>query len=231
MADNVDAIIKVKRGLESQRRTVTFADGELGYSTDVKRLFVGDGGKGGNPASSKTFFGATTPTYAISGDYYVDTTTDINKLYVLTAADYGTLSSYALISDNTPAIEALTIVHDNSAAWGTAGGAAGAAAYVTTNAYSANWQSTYTVVRANSAVWASGSITADQYLVNTVVKSTSASWNTTYSTVRTYSANWSNSFANAVVQEFTVPLTASGKFIVVTLSGVQQAIRLWDLPA
>ena len=44
MADQVDAVIKVKRGLESLRRTVLAANGELLYSTDVKRLFVGDGG-------------------------------------------------------------------------------------------------------------------------------------------------------------------------------------------
>ena len=44
MADKVDAVIKVKRGSEAQRKTVTFKDGELAYSNDIKRLFVGDGG-------------------------------------------------------------------------------------------------------------------------------------------------------------------------------------------
>lgn len=230
MSDHVDAVIKVKRGLESQRRGVVFADGELAYSTDVKRLFVGDGGLGGNPASSKTYFGNTTPTYAISGDFYVDTTTNISKLYVLTAADYFSVSSYALIADNTPAWDVYNLVQANSGSWGAAGGAAGAQAYTTVVAYSSFWQATYSTVKANSAVWSSGSITADQYVVNSVVKSSSANWNSTYSTVKASSADWANPFSTAVVQTFETPLTASGKFMVFTLSGTQQAIRLWDTP-
>lgn len=230
MADHVDAVIKVKRGLEELRRGVIFADGELAYSTDIKRLFVGDGGFGGNPTSSKTHFGSATPTYAISGDFYVDTTTNINKLYVLTASDYGSVSAYALISDNTPAWDAYNLVQANSAFWGAAGGESGAQAYVTVLANSAYWQATYSTVKANSAVWSSGSITADQYVVNSVVKSSSANWNTTYTTVSLNSASWNNAFSSAVVQEFTAPLTASGKFMVFTLSGTQQAIRLWDTP-
>lgn len=244
MSDHVDAVIKVKRGLESQRRNVVFANGELAYSTDIKRLFVGDGGLGGNPTSSKTFFGDTTPTYAISGDFYVDTSTDISKLYVLTAADYFSISAYALIADNTPAWEAYNIVQANSGMWGAAGGAAGAQAYTTVVAYSAYWQATYSTVKANSAAWSTGSITADQYIVNSVVKSnsanwnstyssvqtTSASWDTTYSTVKAGSADWASPFSAAVVQTFNTPLTASGKFMVFTLNGTQQAIRLWDTP-
>lgn len=230
MSDHVDAVVKVKRGLESQRRGVVFADGELAYSTDVKRLFVGDGGLGGNPSSSKTYFGNTTPTYAISGDFYVDTSSNISKLYVLTAADYFSVSSYALIADNTPAWMVYSIIQANSGSWGAAGGAAGAQAYTTVVAYSSYWQATYSTVRANSAVWSTGSITADQYLVNTTVKSNSAAWSAGFTTVNSNSATWNNPFSSAIVQTFTTPLTASGKFMVFTLSGTQQAIRLWDTP-
>jgi hypothetical protein len=41
--DQVKAVIKVRRGPEVDRSQVTYEDGELVYSTDKKRLFVGDG--------------------------------------------------------------------------------------------------------------------------------------------------------------------------------------------
>ena len=49
MADQVDAIIRLRRGRDSERRGITFESGEVGFSTDVKRAFIGDGTtKGGN---------------------------------------------------------------------------------------------------------------------------------------------------------------------------------------
>jgi len=41
--EQVNAVIKVRRGPEVDRVQVTYEDGELIYSTDKKRLFVGDG--------------------------------------------------------------------------------------------------------------------------------------------------------------------------------------------
>ena len=35
--------IKLRRGSEIQRKLVTLDQGELGYVTDTKRVFVGDG--------------------------------------------------------------------------------------------------------------------------------------------------------------------------------------------
>ena len=235
MADHVDAVIKVKRGLESQRKSAIFADGELAYSTDVKRLFVGDGGHGGNPTSSKTFIGLTTPTYAISGDFFVDTTTSINKLYVLTASESFSIASYALISDNTPAWEVYSLVRANSAFWGAAGGETGALAYTTLITYSANWQSTYSTVKANSGTWNAGST------VNAIVKANSANWDSTYSTMKSNSANWDSTYSTVKANSaswgqlgglasktYETALTASGNFIEVVISGTTYAIRLWN---
>jgi hypothetical protein len=259
MADKVDAVIKVKRGLENLRRTVLFADGELAYSTDVKRLFVGDGGYGGNPTSSKVYYGSQSvlsSTYAISGDFFVDTTQNISKLWSLTGSDYTRLSAFALICDTTPAYEALACVQANSASWGLAGGAAGAAAYATVNALSANWQATYFTVNNNYSRW---NFAADNVLsislafqtqsaqwdsTYTNVKSnsarwestytsvlpSSANWNMTYTTVQNNSAGWAGGGITGTVEIFTTPLTASGKFLVTSISGVSQAIRLWDVP-
>lgn len=245
MADKVDAVIKVKRGLENLRRSVIFADGELAYSTDVKRLFIGDGGYGGNPSSSKVYYGTKSvlsSTYAISGDFYVDTTTNISKLWVLTANDYSQLSSFCLICDTTPAYEALSCVQANSASWGIAGGAAGAAAYVTVNALSAGWQATYFTVNNNYSRW---NYAADNVLSivlafqsqsgawnssYSTTNSNSSNWNSSYTTVRTYSSGWGVGGITGTIQTFDVPLTASGKFLVTSISGITQAIRLWDVP-
>jgi len=56
-----DSIIKilVRRGLESERLQTVLTEGELGYSIDTRRLFVGDGvSLGGSPAGNK-FLGET----------------------------------------------------------------------------------------------------------------------------------------------------------------------------
>jgi hypothetical protein len=103
----VDAIIQVKRGTEPERSGIIFRDGELAYSTDVKRLFVGDGvTTGGNAASSKLYFGSPSDLggtiYGLMpGDYFIDTSTASTKLYALTGTNFTQLSSYILLSDNT----------------------------------------------------------------------------------------------------------------------------------
>jgi len=44
-----DTIVKIviRRGIDNDRKEVVFSPGELGYTTDTKRVFVGDGNKGG----------------------------------------------------------------------------------------------------------------------------------------------------------------------------------------
>ena len=41
-SDKVNAVIKIRRGPEADREIAVFEDGELVYSTDRKRLFIGD---------------------------------------------------------------------------------------------------------------------------------------------------------------------------------------------
>lgn len=55
----------VRTGTDAKRRLVILSSGELGYTTDTKRLFVGDGGiYGGLPSSSVVFAGGITSTAA-----------------------------------------------------------------------------------------------------------------------------------------------------------------------
>jgi hypothetical protein len=233
MADKVDAVIKVKRGPEAQRKIVTFGDGELAYSNDVKRLFVGDGGIGGNPASTRVHITSSTPAYALSGDLMVKVNNDIRRLYALTGADYTNLNAYTLLANS----DVDACVQSNSALWnaGGLGGNAGPGteAWTVVSVQSAYWNSTYTTVNQASATWSSGgggSGSLEQFIINTIVQEHSASWDEVYNTVVANSASWENAFSSAVLSTFNTPLTANGKFLVVDIEGTPQAIRLWDTP-
>ena len=57
MADIKKARIFLRRGTDTSRLSTELCEGELGYSTDGIRVFVGDGGTlGGNSLGTKTFF-------------------------------------------------------------------------------------------------------------------------------------------------------------------------------
>ena len=56
MIDRRIGKVKVRRGNNLQRKLVTFEEGELVYTTDTKRAFVGDGSTlGGNVISNKNY--------------------------------------------------------------------------------------------------------------------------------------------------------------------------------
>ena len=47
--------LQLRRGTDAERSAVTFADGELVYTTDTKKLYVGDGATaGGNSITGLT---------------------------------------------------------------------------------------------------------------------------------------------------------------------------------
>lgn len=99
MIDRKIAKIKIRRGTDAQRKTVVFEEGELVFTTDHKRIFIGDGVTyGGKLGSNINHIVATdtvpppVPTTAQRGDivfnknknssYIVDT--DISGNLVLT---------------------------------------------------------------------------------------------------------------------------------------------------
>lgn len=74
----------VRRGSDVDRRQITLTEGELGYTTDTKKLYIGDGQtKGGIPVAGSSFLGSTPEitsfTSAVSGDIAYDN--DDNILY------------------------------------------------------------------------------------------------------------------------------------------------------
>ncbi len=71
----------VRRGDDLDRNNVTLSEGELGYTTDGKRLFVGDGQTVGGIVVGNTWKGSVTDIStikdAITGDYAFESTSNI----------------------------------------------------------------------------------------------------------------------------------------------------------
>ena len=91
--------LKIRRGTDSQRQAVTLEQGELGYTTDTKRVFVGDGATPGgniigNIAHPPITVGSRT---LLSNATIGDLVYDNNFLYQLTAADSSSTSSWSYI--------------------------------------------------------------------------------------------------------------------------------------
>ena len=91
--------LKIRRGTEAQRTSVILEQGELGYTTDNKRIWVGDGfTSGGNVVGNivhppLSISSRTALATATTGDLVYE-----NKfLYQLSGTDYSVLSSWGFI--------------------------------------------------------------------------------------------------------------------------------------
>jgi hypothetical protein len=90
------AKLKVRRGKDNDRKQVILDQGELGFTTDTHRLFVGDGLTIGGLNASINFYTATSftnLTVAQVGDLVFRT--DTNTLYALTGTTTGNLPDYS----------------------------------------------------------------------------------------------------------------------------------------
>jgi len=91
--------LKIRRGTEAQRTSVILEQGELGYTTDNKRIWVGDGfTSGGNVVGNivhppLTISSRTALATATTGDIVYEN----NYLYQLSGTDYSVLSSWGFI--------------------------------------------------------------------------------------------------------------------------------------
>jgi len=86
MADISIVKIKVRRGTDSDRRRVILDEGELGFTTDTQRFFVGDGGTLGGINIANKFIGTGLRTNygdSLLGDFVYDTSE--NALFALTS--------------------------------------------------------------------------------------------------------------------------------------------------
>lgn len=90
--------LAIRRGTDAQRQSVVLEQGEMGFTTDNKRLWIGDGvlsgghvigAKAHNPISS----GKTSLTTAVKGDVVYEN----SLLYQLTGSDYSASTDWGMI--------------------------------------------------------------------------------------------------------------------------------------
>jgi len=92
--------LSIRRGTDAQRKLVVLEQGEFGFTTDHKRLWVGDGVlSGGNIIGAKIHTpitsGKTSLTTAVQGDVVYEN----SLLYQLTGVDYSVSSSWGDIGE------------------------------------------------------------------------------------------------------------------------------------
>ena len=97
--------LKVRRGSDAQRETIVLDQGEIGYTLDTRRLFVGDGSTFGGqsvsnknigPFSNNSSLGPdSSPGLQVGDIGYAD-----SRLYMLTSTNYNdSLSGYSYIGN------------------------------------------------------------------------------------------------------------------------------------
>lgn len=89
--------LKLRRGLESQRLLVTLDQGELGYTIDTKRIFVGDGATvGGIVVGTKAFTPIAANKTSLAA-YQGDIVVENSLLFQLTGTDATQTSAWKYI--------------------------------------------------------------------------------------------------------------------------------------
>jgi hypothetical protein len=93
MATQIDAFIRLRRGTDSELQTVVLSSGEISYTTDKERLYVGNGTlSGGNVAGNKIFYGTSPSSKAVQYDLFFKTTT--SEFFILTGGAGDNLGNY-----------------------------------------------------------------------------------------------------------------------------------------
>ena len=114
--------IILRQGIENDRASVVYSEGEPVYITNFKRLFLGDGSTSGGVLASNKFIGfsnfdyntnATGVTYAYQGDFVFDLTS--SNLFTLTGNAPSNLTSYARVTRNFTADNNTTVLTQVSA--------------------------------------------------------------------------------------------------------------------
>lgn len=93
--------LKIRRGTDSQRKSVVLEQGELGYATDTQRVFVGNGVVyGGTPVGSVIYPPTIIPNNRINqiGAQIGDLIYDNSILWQLSGTGYNKLSSWGNVS-------------------------------------------------------------------------------------------------------------------------------------
>ena len=102
--------LKIRRGSEVERRQIILEQAELGYTTDTRRLFIGNGSlSGGEVVGSKVHLPNTRN--LVSNAYQGDLVYENNFLYQLTGTDYSKLTSWGFVGSK---VDDSSIEYDGS---------------------------------------------------------------------------------------------------------------------
>ena len=102
--------LKIRRGSEVERRQIVLEQAELGYTTDTRRLFIGNGSlSGGEVVGSKVHLPNTRN--LVSDAYQGDLVYENNFLYQLTGTDYSKLTSWGFVGSR---VDDSSIEYDGS---------------------------------------------------------------------------------------------------------------------
>ena len=111
MATQVDiAKIKVRRGLDSERQQVILDNGELGFTTDTQRLFVGDGTTLGGIAVSSRYIGSFANVNDVTNAQQGDIAIINNVTYLFLGGDQNDINDYFNIA--TVGVDNVTIEYN-----------------------------------------------------------------------------------------------------------------------
>lgn len=106
------AKIKIRRGLNSERLQVVLDNGELGFTTDTQRLFVGDGVTLGGIPASNVYVGSFTSASNVTNIEQGDFVTINGTTYVFLGGDSAVLANYYSIVN--VAVDNVTIGYNAS---------------------------------------------------------------------------------------------------------------------
>lgn len=84
----------IRKGTDTERLNVVLADGELGYTTDSKRLYIGDGINLGGYVVGNKFKGITTNPTVVTNVEHGDFLFRDTSFCVLTGTDSSNISHY-----------------------------------------------------------------------------------------------------------------------------------------
>ena len=94
--ENIIVKLLFRRGIEADRQSATFSLGEPAFTSDSKRLFVGDGTTPGGILVGNKFFGSLgsppTTVGALSGDYFYNQAA--SKMFFLSGYDGSVASNW-----------------------------------------------------------------------------------------------------------------------------------------
>jgi len=102
MADISIIKLKVRRGTDSQRKLVVLDQGEVGYTTDTQRLFIGDGATFGGTVAGNRGLQPLTQYLSLSNTsaQIGDIASAGSLLYMLTGTDFTRLSGWGYIGNS-----------------------------------------------------------------------------------------------------------------------------------